>query len=378
MKRKILYLSPSNRMLGARISLLHQLKYLDQDKYEAIVVSLDNRDGFLEALDNMNVRYYRLRLWNWRKARFWWRIPSTLWQLVKIIRKENIDLIHSNEFWCTPYGVIAGKWFSKIPAITHIRLYIDQKKARQYFLKWADVIVTVSMATGNLLKDWKYYDKVTTVYNGLDPKLFTGYEEKKRSFRDEFKLSEDDIAIGEIAQIHPRKNQHKVLEIIPGIIEKYPRVYFFFIGDSRSSSYERELKNRARSLNIDQHCIFLGPRKDIPRICAGLDINILPSTQEGFGRILIESMYMYTAVIGSNAGGISEVIRHEECGYIFPVEKFDVFQEYLERLIIDKDLRYKMGKKGHDIVRQNFMASHCARKIEEIYDSLLDKQENTS
>ncbi len=375
-KKKILYLSPSNRMLGARISLLHLLKNLNREKYEPVVVSLDNDDGFLQELDKQGVRYYRLRLWNWRKGKFWWRIPFTIWRLVKIIRKEEVDLVHSNEFWCTPYAVIAGKFISKIPVVTHIRLFITPKKARQYCLKWADCIISVSHATGSLLKDWKYYDLVKTVYNGLDPSEYTNREEKRKAFREEFHLKDTDIAVGEIAQLDPRKNQHRVLEIIPKIIKKYPNVRFFFIGGSRNEQYKQRLLKQCRELNIEKYCCFTGSRDDVPSVCAGLDINILPSKQEGFGRSIIESMYMKTPHIGSNVGGIPEVIDHGKSGYVFPIEQFEFFEKYLEILIEDDHLRRQMGEKGFHIVNKKFLASICAQNTENIYDCLIVSEPN--
>jgi len=365
-------------MLGARISLLNMLQYLDKEKYEPVVVSLDNEDGFLQALDKIGVRYYRLRLWNWRKGKYWWRIPFTIGRLVKIIRQEKVDIIHSNEFWCMPYAAIAGKMIAKLPVITHIRLFITPQKARQYCLKWADIIVCVSQATAELLKKWQYYspEKVVTVYNGLDPDEYQDYEEKREAFRKEHQLTEKEIAIGEIAQLEPRKNQHRVLEMIPDIVRECPSARFFFIGASRHQEYEKQLFQRCRELELDQYCRFLGRRSDVPAVCAGLDISILPSSQEGFGRVLIESMYMKTPPVGSDKGGIPEVIDHGYSGFVFPLQRFELFKEYLLRLIKDKDLRLKMGTKGRDKVQRQFLATHCAREMEKIYQRLVDNRPN--
>lgn len=370
-QKTILFLSPSNKLLGARISLITLIKALDPKRYRPIVVSLDNDDGLLEELEKIGVKYYRLRLWNWRKGKFWWRIPGTLYRLNQIVKKEKVALIHSNEFWCMPYATIVGKYLNKIPVISHIRLDITEKKARQYWLAGADRIICVSKATASLLDNWKHSKKVCAVYNGLDLTGFDDYDHRRDTFRKEFDLKHDDILIGEIAQLDERKNQHRVIELIPDIIKKHPNAYFMFFGAARHKEYHQHLCEQIYELGIEKHCILTGFRNDVPNLCSGLDITILPSNREGFGRALIEAMYMFTPAVGSNIGGIPEVIADKECGYIFKLKHFSQLSEKINLLITDKKLRLKMAEKAHQRVLENFTAQIYAQNISAIYHQLL-------
>ncbi len=371
MKRKILYLSPSNRLFGARISLLTLLKYLNRRKYEPIVVSPDNSDGLLQELEKIKVKYYPLRLWNWRKGKYLFKIPFAIYKLSRIIKMENISLIHSNEFWCNPYAVVTGKFIYKLPIVTHIRLNINLEKAKKYLLKYSDKIICVSKATSKLLSSWEYKNKVITIYNGLDFSDFCNYEEKRKNFRKEFGLDDDTILIGEIAQIDERKNQLKVVEIIPYILKKYKNIKFFFIGDSRNKEYEIKVRKKVRELNIEKYCSFIGFRSDIPNVCAGIDIVILPSSIEGFGRAIIEAMYMFTPAIGSNVGGIPEVIEHGITGFIFKYPDFDEMRKYLEILIESPEKRLQMGINARKRVKMLFSAETSAESVMKVYNELL-------
>jgi len=374
MKRKnILYLSPSNRMLGAQISLLTLLKYLDRDKYNPIVITPDNTDGLLDELRKIDVKTYRMRLWNWRKGKFWLKIPGTMFRVHQLIRQENVDLVHSNEFWCNPYGVIAGKLFNRIPLVTHIRLDITPKKIKHYYLSKSDRILCVSRATSELFRESGFMEKVETIYNGLDLTKFDDYEARRVSFRNEFGYTDEHLVIGEIAQLDERKNQLKVLELVPDLVRQYPHIRFFFAGEARYPEYRRLLEQFIHDHHLEEYCILAGFRKDIPAVCAGLDISVLPSDREGFGRALIETMYMRVPAIGSDAGGIPEVIDHANCGFVFPLSDFSLLRHYLVRMIEEKELRLSMSERSRERVIRLFSAKAYVDNVCRVYEELLEE-----
>ena len=122
---KVLFLSPSGKMLGARISMLELCKRLDWENFEPVVAA-PATDTLLEELDNKGITNYAVDLKTWRKAKSFPKHLFALKTLYSIIRRERIELIHSNESWVNPFGYLAGRFtrFDVSPGCTRGHLFL--------------------------------------------------------------------------------------------------------------------------------------------------------------------------------------------------------------------------------------------------------------
>ena len=117
---------------------------------------------------------------------------------------------------------------------------------------------------------------------------------------------------------------------------------------------------------------FLGdlPRKKVIEEYLNCDIFCLPSLHEAFGIVLLEAMAAKKPVVTTRVGGIPEVVVDGETGILVPPRDIVALANALEKLIIDNELRYRMGMKGYERARL-FTWDEVARKIMGIYSSLL-------
>jgi len=370
MKKNILYLSPSNRWLGARISLHVLLKMLDKSKYHPVIVCPSREGPFAQVLESDGFEVEYLRLWNWRKYKYLIHRSISVLRLRALVRKHNIHLIHCNEFWTAPYAY----WSTigmKIPIVSHVRLAMTSEKIRNYYLGKMWRIMCVCKALVEEFREWPdYKSRVIPIYNGVDLTEYDPESVPSGKIRFEYHIPDDALVIGLVGQISARKGQDRLIRIAPDIIRQCPNVRFLIVGSSREPDYENEIHRMIAEMNLGQHFIFTGARRDMPEVYRALDILVLPSSMEGFGRVVVEAEAMRIPVVASNMGGLVEVVDHGRTGFQFDNERDSDMSDALIRLCGDRPLREEMGRTGRDYVIENFTQEIMACKVTRLYEEV--------
>jgi glycosyltransferase involved in cell wall biosynthesis len=377
MKKNILYLSPSNRWLGARISLLLLLKKLDKTKFNPVIVCPSTDGPFANILEKEGFNVEYLRLWNWRKYKYFFHRASSVYKLRKLIRRHEIDLIHCNEFWTAPYAYWASIGLG-IPIVSHVRLSMTPKKIHDYYLGKMTRIICVCKALVEEFSAWPDYRKrVVPIYNGVNLDEYNPMLLDKNSIRSTYNIPSDAIVIGLVGQISKRKGQDQLINIAPELIKIFPSVRFLIVGDSREMEYEKDVHQMIKDNNLKDYFVFTGKLTDMPVIYKALDILVLPSLREGFGRVVVEAEAINIPVVVSNAGGLVEVVDHGNTGFIFKLEKKREMFEYLKKLCEDPSLREKMGIAGRERVINLFSQEKMVEKATALYKEVFDELKKT-
>jgi glycosyltransferase involved in cell wall biosynthesis len=116
--------------------------------------------------------------------------------------------------------------------------------------------------------------------------------------------------------------------------------------------------------------IFTGWRNDVPAVMSVFDIFILPSLNEGMGKVLVEAMLLKKPIIASNVGGIPDLIRNGENGILIPPASPDKLAEAIIDLIKSEDKRNRMGERGR-FIAESYSDKAMVEKIEKLYESSL-------
>jgi glycosyltransferase involved in cell wall biosynthesis len=151
---------------------------------------------------------------------------------------------------------------------------------------------------------------------------------------------------------------------------------FWIIGKEPAHSKERyteRLHQYVERNQLEQYVKFWGFRTDIPEILAQLDILVLPSLQEPFGKIVIEAMAMKKPVVASKVGGVPEIVVDEKTGLLIPPGDSDAIRQALEHLLSDQEKRKEMGVEGRKRVEQMFTLEKHVHKIQQIYEEVLSR-----
>ena len=366
MLHKILYLSSSVNLWGARRSLLDILTRLDKKTFSPIVVC--SSEGHLtEKLDEIKIPYRIIKMRLWRKGKYFPWIPYIVMCLAKLIKEERISIVHSNSHSDAPYGILACR-FRKIPVISHIRDIIQPDKIGKYLLKHANRIITVSNAAADAFKDIKNKsEKLVVINNSIDLDSF----KPSGDVRGELCIPMDDMVIGIVGQISKLKGHDVFLRAASIILKKNKNVKFLITGEVRRERDQGLCEALINKLNLRENVIFAGFRNDIANVMSAIDILAFPTLKESFGRSAIEAMAQRKPVVASNIGGVPEIVVDGKTGILVSPGDAEELANGLLALINDKKKREDMGNEAFKVVREKFDIRDMINKIENVYKELL-------
>ena len=202
-------------------------------------------------------------------------------------------------------------------------------------LKGADVVLAVSnalrheiIATG--VKGIS--NKTRLSWNAVDVNKFSN--DVNDSFKKEYRLEDKPIVLF-VGNLIKRKNVDSILEAKKIASSDY---YLVIVGDG---PLFKKLKKKVEEENI-RDVIFTGARNDVENIIPSCDVLILPSFSESFGLVLIEALACGKPVIGSNVGGITEIIT-DDVGLLVDPNKISSIARAIDKMINDNDFRYMLS-----------------------------------
>ncbi len=226
--------------------------------------------------------------------------------------------------------------------------------------------------------------KAYGVHLGIDPDPFEqaqDQEERINKIKKRLRIQEQDQTILFVGRLMKEKGIHLILDVLPRLIKENTRLKLIITGASRygrnlATPYVRYI--RRRTLKLGKHVVFtkfIAPNQ-IPFIYQLADMVVIPSLwQEPFGRVNLEAMASTKAVVASDRGGIPELIKHEENGFVVSIENYrEELYQSISKLLNSKELREEYGKKGLERVKE-FTWSKTAEQYLNIYQMLLNEKE---
>ena len=313
----------------------------------------------------------------------------------KIIKDFKPDIVHTHAAKPGAVGRLAASSL-KVPAIVHtyhghvFHSYFGRLKtnfiinAERYLAKKTHALIAISdQQKTELTEDFRIADKTKfkVIPLGFELKKFSeSQEEKRKKFRQEFVLADDEIAIGIIGRLVPIKNHNLFLDGINYVLKTTSKkIKAFIIGDGET---RQALEDKAEKLKIpfsEDHdpnasLIFTSWRKDIDVINAGLDIITLTSLNEGTPVSLIEAQAANKPIVSTRVGGISDIVLENETALLSGVHDVTSFQENLLRLVEYDELRNSFEKKGAGHVQKKFSVERLANDMAGLYYELLSKE----
>lgn len=184
------------------------------------------------------------------------------------------------------------------------------------------------------------------------------------------------FTIAMVSRISAEKNHAFILRVVQRVIrETCAPVRLVIVGDGALRS---ELSEFANELGIGENVDFLGFREDVPDILTSSDLYLLPSTNESFGIALAEAMRCGIPVIGSNAGGIPEVMDGYPPGYTLSPDDEDAWIAAILRVIeMSPEERSQLGQVGRAIAISRFSPEAYVRALQDEYSQSSQHTSNT-
>ena len=165
--------------------------------------------------------------------------------------------------------------------------------------------------------------------------------------------------------IMPSKNQMMAVKACIKLLEKTDRFNLHIIGTGKGE-YAENVKRLAVSSGLEGHVKFWGFRHDVNELLRTMDVGLMLSAHEAFGRVTVEYMNNYMPVIGTDTGATPEIIADSETGYICPLNDTDRLAELMDRFITNPQLIHDMGTKGRERAVKHFPLERNTDKIYEL------------
>ncbi|MBN2055161.1 glycosyltransferase family 4 protein [bacterium] len=370
---KVLYLTPSVRMMGARVSLRELLVRIQSYGIEPVVAA--PFEGPLTAdLRAQGVRVAIIRYRNWRKMKYLFLHPFSLRNLRRLAGEERISMVHSNEFWVNPFGYRIAKALG-VPCICHFRCsrgsnLIPPSKLKSYSLHKVDRVIAISRSQLNVLSFLDLYRvPITVVYNGVDTNRFTPPVDRI-GMRRRLGLDPSLPTLGLIGVISPHKGQLDFITAIKQVRDAGHRVNALIVGSTRDFDYLRQCHAAVSEYGLGDMVTFMDYRSDIENVFQALDMHVTPSSEEAFGRVNIEAMASGVPVVGYWVGGIPEVVTHGRNGLLMSRGQNQLGTTILQLLQQPERLR-EMGEAARMDVIKRFSMLAYVEGVLKVYREVL-------
>src|SRR3989338_1924935 len=357
-------------------------KEIAKKGHELLVISPKSwtDGGRLQSVDNLNEDGYRLLTFpvifrNRIKGFFY----PQIYFLYKLFNKFKPDIVHIFE---EPYSLACFQMAalvkivsppSKIIVQSFENMIIPQRfpflLIERFVLNNTNLLISVPNEVESVWRGKGYSGTIKQLPVGLDETLF----KKTDSFLPDYPFlnKKDKIRIGYVGRLATEKGLSLLLEAVSNLLKCSSDLELIIIGNGERKRFE----SLAAELGIKEKTVFIDavPNYQLPIIYSKMDILVLPSLttdrwKEQFGRVLIEAMACEVAVVGSSSGEIPFVIG--DAGIIFQEGDIAALTKVLEGLIVNSDMRDKLGKAGRKRILKNFTWTSVAERLCNSYDSI--------
>lgn len=359
---KVCYVIGTLEIGGAEKQLLKLVKNIDRTKFLPVLVAL--RGGMLKEEFEKVTKVTMI-------GKRWKIDPSFMVKLIRAVKREHPDILHTFMFTSNTWGRIAGV-IAGVPVIIASERCVDIWKRWYHRLIDRVLLLFTFRVVGNSDAVKEFYQrtekipegKITVVCNGVDLGEFKGIE-ASFSLRKETGIEWARFIIGAGGRFTEQKGFMNLLKAVPAILKVCPESCFVFVGDG---PLRKSFEGFVRERQLERHVIFTGYRKDILEIFALCDIIAVPSLFEGMPNIVLEAMALKKPVIGTDIQEIAELVEDGKNGFLVPVR--DNSSEITGKIIAllqNPELCKSMGERGYNIVRERFSLELMVKGYEDIY-----------
>ncbi|WDL95253.1 glycosyltransferase family 4 protein [Alicyclobacillus sp. ALC3] len=376
---RVLYYSHSADVSGAEISLLLTVSHMQGEVVDTVLVAPSG-----EVTDRARnhgiyvvpVRGYRARmsLHPWPLAKGMVGTVRAGIELRRVVRKAAPDIVHANSIRAGLIAVV-GVMGRRTQLVWHVRDNLPNNvvgRGIRTVASWrANKVFAISRAiAANFAMGQRLQRKTTVVHNGIDV-----CEPEGKSIRFHTDLSASRFVLAVVGQIAPWKRQHDAVQAFAAFCEIAPDSELWIVGEPKfrdeNIQYANTLETMVQRLGIADRVRFLGFRTDVANVMASIDVLVVPSENEPFGRVVIEAMLAGKPVIGTRGGGIPEIVMDGQTGYLVETGDTAAMVERLRTLHADPLLAKQMGKRGRTRTYQDFSIESKVEQIHGEYRALI-------
>ncbi len=300
------------------------------------------------------------------------RLFSDLVKLVRVVREQRIEIVHTHSSPDTWLGFLLALLCPRLSLVRsrHVPVPLSANPFNGVIHRWTKAVVAVSHGVKRSYLQGKCWeDKVTVIHDGVDTERFSPGE-NGGPFRVEIGLKEG-LLIANISRYAPVKGLQIFLEGVAPVLRRHSNARAVIVGRKRDELLPM-LERHAEVLGVKGQVLFLEHRTDTPQIVAASDLVVLTSVgSEGSSRVSVETHSGGRPMVGTQVGAIAEVINHKETGLMIPPYHPPALTSSLQVLLENRRLSRRMGALARRRACSTMEIQRTVDRVEDLYREIL-------
>jgi glycosyltransferase involved in cell wall biosynthesis len=386
---RVAYVSHTGAVSGAEIVLMNIVRGLDRALYEPVAFCplegdlarrLEAEGVPCEALPEVQARF------TWRPDRLWnaaVSITRATLALRRVLAQAKPDIVHANGVRA---GIVASA--ASVASGRKVVWHVHDDLPRHFLSSLIRIaalllrparIVAVSNATAKAFRGpFAFKGTLCTIYNGVDLRRFPLKKANRMPMREALGESPGSFLICAVGQICARKGLLELIRAFGMARAQAPHMHLVIAGSvvfEHENEYLELLRQAAAAPEVAGRVHFAGPLKNVPELLQAADLLVLNSHEEPFGLVLIEAMSSGTPVLATRVGGIPEIVKDGDNGWL--VDKADTagLARKLLELAGNRKLLQKVARQAHDLTCPQFSLEIFLARLEDCYADLVSARE---
>ena len=297
---------------------------------------------------------------------------------LKLLVKHKIQIVHTHGSQDSWTASMAGRLSSSRPVIIRARHKSTPVSASfrhdvlYRYLPHAVFTTGEAVRQQLIIQNRLNPDAVFSIPTGVDLKRFQPGA-SSAELRESLGIQGGQPVIGTVSFLRPEKGLDVLIDAVSLLHKEFPNVCCLIVGTGKE--YEKLLA-QIRQKKLDKSVILAGFRKDIPELLSTMDVFVLPSLEEGMPQSLLQALAMERAVVASSVGGVPEVIRDGQTGFLVSSQDPAALTEKIGMLLRDPDQRRAFGQGGRRAIADDYSLDAMLQKTEQLYSHLWEKRKN--
>jgi len=298
------------------------------------------------------------------------KILASMFKLLKVIKQNHIDIIHAHSRTTQVLGCLLGR-MTQARYISTCHGFFKMRFSRRMYHCWGQRVIAISEPVKTyLIRDFKLKeDEVKLIYHGINMEHFKGdLKDNAREQKKKLGLTASGPVIGITSRLADIKGHSYLIQAMPAILKEFPGAQLFIAGEGKMN---KELEGLTRELGLQKNVLFISSCVKIEDALSVMDLFILPSLQEGLGLSLMEAMAVGLPVIGTNVGGIKDLIRHNINGLLVEPADTQALAAAILELLKNPAKAQSLGENAETFIKENFPFDRMISETEKVYSECL-------
>ncbi len=305
-----------------------------------------------------------------------WALLQYNLRLIKIIKKNKIDVIYCNNIRSFLYSGLSSLT-TGVPIFLYIKGELENPLLDILAFLFSKRIVFISRS--NISDKYRFWgkllrNKIDCVENGIDINEIKMVESQDLSgLAETLNIQSGRVNLICLGFVYPLKGIHYLLEALTIIKNIYPDFTLYIVGDiplEKWEGYKVGIQDYVKENGLSDHVVFAGWQDNALGVLSAMDILIHPSTSEGFPAVILEAMAFGKPVVATRVGGARDLIEDGRNGFLVHPESPSGIAEKLKILLQDSEKRTAIGVEGRKTVFSNYRIDRQVARIEEIWDKM--------